>query len=204
MKVIGLAGGSGTGKSTIAAHLVERGAVHIDADRVAHEVLLEDEGVIRAIRERFGDGVMTGGLIDRVKLGKIVFGDRKDLDALNAIVHPAVMEVCRLKLEECEASGVALAIVDAALLLEVSIPFDIDLVIALRVSRDEQVKRLLAKGWATRPEIDARLESQRDLERSYASADVVLDTTKPLAHVLAEVDRVVDALLAEDSSEQND
>jgi len=202
MKVIGLAGESGTGKSTIAAHLVERGAGHIDADRVAHDVLREDEGVVCAIRERFGDGVFTDDLVDRGKLGRIVFGDRGALEKLNAIVHPAVLEVCRRKLEEFETAGVALAVVDAALLLEASVSFEIDLVIALRASRDEQVRRLLAKGGATRSEIDARLDSQRHLERSYEAADVVLDTAKPLALVLAEVDRVVDALLAEDSSER--
>jgi dephospho-CoA kinase len=204
MKVIGLAGGSGTGKSTIAAHLVARGAGHIDADRVAHDVLLKDEGVVRAIRERFGDGVFTGGLVDRGKLGGIVFGDRKALETLNAIVHPAVLEVCRRKLEEFETAGVALAVVDAALLLEVVFPFEIDLVIALRASRDEQVRRLLAKGGATRSDIEARLDSQRHLERSCEAADVVVDTAKPLALVLAEVDRVVDALIAEDSSERED
>jgi len=203
MKVIGLAGGSGTGKSTIAAHLVARGAGHIDADRAAHDVLLEDEGVIRAIRERFGDGVFTGGLVDRGKLGRIVFVDRGALEALNAIVHPAVLEVCRRKLEELETAGVALAVVDAALLLEVGVPFDIDLVIALRASRDDQVRRLLAKGGATRSEIEDRLDSQSHLERSYGAADVVVDTAKPLALVLAEVDRAVDALLAGDSSERS-
>jgi dephospho-CoA kinase len=182
---------------------VERGAVHIDADRVAHDILVEDEGVVGAIRERFGDGVLTDGLVDRVKLGKIVFADRGALEALNGIVHPAVLEVCRSKLEECEAAGAALAVVDAALLVEVSVPFEIDLVIALRVSRDEQKRRLAAKGGATELQIDARLDSQRELERSYGEADVVLDTTKSLPLVLAEVDRVVDALLAEDSREKN-
>ena len=204
MKVIGLAGGSGTGKSTIAAHLASRGAVHIDADRVAHDVLVGDEGVVRAIRERFGDGVLTGGRVDRAKLGKVVFADGDSLDALNAIVHPAVLEVCRRELEKCENDGAALAVVDAALLLEVDAPFRIDLVIALRASRDEQARRLSAKGGATREEIEARLDSQRRLEGSYADADVVLDTTKPLALVLAEVDRVVDALLEDDSNEDDD
>lgn len=196
MKVIGLAGGSGTGKSTIAAHLVERGAARIDADRVAHDVLREDEGVVSAIRERFGDGVFTEDLVDRRKLGTIVFSDGKALEALNAIVHPAVAEICRLKLLEFGEADVEVVVVDAALLLEVEVPFEFDLVISLRVSREEQMRRLLAKGGATRSEISARLDSQSRLERSLHKADVVLDTTNPLPLVLAEVDRVVDRLFS--------
>jgi dephospho-CoA kinase len=195
MKVIGLAGGSGTGKSAIAGHLAKKGAAHIDADRIAHDLLVNDAGVAAAIDKRFGKGVFTGGRIDRKKLGAVVFGDRRALADLSAIVHPAVLEVCRRKIREYEAAGMTLAVVDAALLLDVDAPFEIDLVIALRADRTAREKRLLEKGGSTREEIAARLDSQADLERSFARADIVLDTNRPLAEVLAEIDRVVDAFL---------
>jgi dephospho-CoA kinase len=195
MKIVGLAGGSGTGKSTVAAHLVEHGAGLVDADRIAHE-LLEDERLRAAIRERFGEGVIKGGRVDRSALGEIVFGDRESREALNAIVHPSVLEACRRKLAEFESQGVELAVVDAALLLEVEVPFELDLVIALRVSREVQIERLLAKGGATLDEIVARLDSQSDLERTLDRADIVIDTGRPVADVLADVDRVIGGLLS--------
>jgi dephospho-CoA kinase len=199
MKVIGLAGASGTGKTTVAEHLEKRGGRRIDADRIAHELLANDDSVVRAIERRFGREVFTGGTIDRKKLGAVVFGDRRALADLNAIVHPAVMEECRRRIGECEKAGVVLAVVDAALLLDVSAPFEIDLVIALRAERGERERRLLEKGGAERGEIAARLDSQGRLEESFDRADVVVDTTGPLADVFAAIDRAVDELLSRDS-----
>lgn len=195
MKVIGLAGGSGTGKTTIAAHLEKRGGRRIDADSVAHDLLANDRTVVDAIERRFGREVFTGGRIDRKKLGAVVFKDRRALLDLNAIVHPAVMEECRRRIAEMERSGAPFAVVDAALLLEAAAPFEIDLVIALRAERGERERRLLAKGDATREEIAARLDGQAGLERSFGRADVVVDTTGPLSEVFAAIDRAVDGLL---------
>jgi dephospho-CoA kinase len=196
VKVIGLAGASGTGKSTIAAHLEKRGGRHIDADRIAHGLLAGDADVVRAVERRFGREVFTGQAIDRKKLGSVVFADRRALADLNAIVHPAVMEECRRRVEECEKDGAPFAVVDAALLLDVEAPFDIDIVIALRAPRDERERRLLRKGGATSAEITARLESQARLDESFARADVVVDTRGALGEVLSAIDRIVDEVLA--------
>jgi len=198
MKVIGLAGGSGTGKSAIASHLEKRGGCRVDADRIAHELLSDDQSIVRAVERRFGGGVFTAGRVDRTKLGAVVFSDRGALEDLNGIIHPAVMEECRRRIAECEKAGAAFAVVDAALLLEVEVPFEIDLVIALRASRSEQERRLLRKGGATREEIARRLDSQARLEEAFDRADVVVDTTEPLPDVLVEIDRVVDELLLRD------
>lgn len=202
MKILGLVGGSGTGKSTIAAHLAARGAGLVDADRLGHD-LLDDAGVARALRESFGEDVFTGARVDRRKLGRLVFGDRDALAALNAAVHPRILEECRRRLAELESQGFALAVVDAALLLEVEVPFRLDRVVALRAPRDVQIERLLAKGGATLAEISARLEGQSDLERSFERADAVIDTARPLSEVLAEIDRLVDELLSDESGAGN-
>jgi dephospho-CoA kinase len=195
MRIVGLVGGSGTGKSTVAAHLAAHGAVVLDADRIAHGILA-DERVAGAIRERFGDGVFTGGRVDRSKLGAVVFGDPGAREALDAIVHPEVLETCRRRLVALEEQGVELAVVDAALLLEVEVPFRLDLVVALRAPREVQLDWLLAKGGTTVEEIVARLDSQSSLERSFGRADVVIDSARPLDEVLADVDRAVGGWLS--------
>lgn len=197
MKVIGLVGESGTGKTTIAAHLEKRGAGRIDADMLAHEALRDDPDVGRMIRERFGDDVFAGGRVNRKKLGAVVFNDPDALGALNKIVHPAVIEGFRRQLEVFRKAGLELAVVDAALLLEVEVPFDLDLVIALRATRDEQMRRLVAMGGVTPAEVTVRLDNQAHLEKSFYRADVVLDTNKSLSQVLSEIDDLVRKLLGD-------
>src|SRR5262245_32138785 len=88
--IVGIAGGSGTGKTTVSEHLVESyGAVHVDGDRIAHEVL-QDPEVMRRIAGEF-TGVIIDGVVDRRALGRIVFADPARLQALNAIVHPEII-----------------------------------------------------------------------------------------------------------------
>jgi dephospho-CoA kinase len=195
MKVVGLVGQSGTGKTTIAEHLQRRGAGRIDGDDIAHEVLRVDEGVRRAIRDRFGPRVLVDDEIDRSVLGEIVFSDPAELEVLNGIVHPAIIRVLTERLEAFEKGGADLVVIDAALLLEVPLPFDIDLMIALRCRRAEQTRRLRAKSGASEKEIGARLDSQAHIEKSFGRADVVVNTERPKADLLSEIDRIIKALL---------
>jgi dephospho-CoA kinase len=197
MKVVGLVGESGTGKTTIAVHLERQGAGRIDADTLAHTLLGDDQEILRRVREYFGDDVLTAGEIDRKKLGAVVFSDPDGLEALNQIVHPAVIEECAQRVETFREAGFELVVVDAALLLEVELPFVVDLTVALRASREEQTRRLLAKGGVTRAEVAVRLDSQAHLEKSFYRADVVLDTNRPLPLVLDEIDALVQVLLAD-------
>jgi len=194
MKVIGVAGGSGTGKSMIAAHLEAGGAGHIDADRVGHEVLDEE-----AVRERlvaaFGRGIVEGGRVSRVSLARLVFGDPSKLERLNSIVHPRIIEVCRERIAHFKERGCRLVVVDAALLLEVPVTFEIDLMIALQASRDERVRRLVARGDGSVAEIEARLRSQEHLEDAFDRADAIVNTDAPKTVVLEQVDRLVATLL---------
>jgi dephospho-CoA kinase len=195
--IIGVAGGSGTGKSTVATHLARRlGGVHIDADLVAHGLLDGDGDVIEAVRERFGDEVFDDrGRVDRRALGARVFSDARQRRALNEIMHPAIRRVCGQLVEQARGSGAGAAVVDAALLLDSRMPFRFDLTIALRCPPETRFARIMKKGGRTAGEVRLRLASQRDLEKSFYKADAVIDTDGELKHVLAEVDRVVDAAL---------
>jgi dephospho-CoA kinase len=200
MRVVGIVGQSGTGKTTVSEHLEKRGAARVDADSIAHEILKTNAGVRRAVRARFGEVVCPNDGIDRDALGRIVFTDPDALAALNRIVHPAVVAELAERLKSYESDGTDLVVIDAALLLEVPLPFEVDLIIALRCSRAEQIRRLRAKDNKSKHDIKARLDRQNHLESNYDRADVVVDTEKPTGEVLAEIDQIIKVLLGGESS----
>lgn len=195
MKVLAFIGETGTGKSTLAAHLADRGAVVIDGDEIAHDLLENDPGVREKIAVQFGEEVFTsGGAVDRRKLGGIVFHDPDALVRLNGILHPVILDRMSGRLRECRDRGEKLAVIDAALLLDVDLPFAIDLVVALRCRRSEQVRRLRRMG-LEEDAIGERLDNQRHLEKSFHKADIIVDTCKEIDILTAEIDTIVHGLL---------
>jgi dephospho-CoA kinase len=199
MKIVGLAGESGSGKSTIAAHLTMRGGAHLDADIVGHDLLAHDPDVRELVRERISADVFDpDGRLDRRRLGALVFGDGALLETLNDIIHPAIRKTCQARVEELKARGVPFVVIDAALLLTSEMPFEFDLMIALYCEPEEQYQRLMAKGGRTEEEVRARLKQQRHIRDSFAKADVVVDTHRPKDVVFAEIDALVDRLLKSD------
>lgn len=209
MIVLGFAGGSGVGKTTIARSLAKRFSVwkvgHVDADAVAHDLLNGDVDIRRRVLERFGRSILTGEKIDRKKLGAVVFGREEALRDLNAIIHPAVVAACRQRVAELEEGGAKLVIVDAALLLEVPdapAAMGIDYVMALRAPREERLRRLLDKGDAAREEIETRLDNQEHMEKSFYRADVVVDTNRPLSAVVDEIAAVIKKFVNGDTGDE--
>jgi dephospho-CoA kinase len=197
MKTIGIAGGSGTGKSTIAAHIAQRyQGVHIDADQVAHRVL-EEPAVIGEIGREFGAGVIDiNGTVNRRRLGVYVFSDAGRRAALNAIVHPAIIARCAREVAEARAQGAAVAVVDAALLLEVDMQVKFDVTIALTCDPEIRMTRLRGRGGWSDDELRSRLEAQSGLEKHFYKADAVVDTGPALTEVLAAIDRLLDERLS--------
>lgn len=200
MKIIGLVGQSGTGKTTIARHLERRGAGHIGADGIVHNVLEHDESVRKAIGASFGQRVLVAGEVDRAALGRVVFSDSDALDTLNGIVHPPVIAAIAERVKHFETAGASLVVIDAALLLEVSLPFHIDLMIALRCDREEQLRRLVADGGRSLSELEARLDSQAHIEQAFERADVIIDTRRPETTILSEVDQIIEMLLGKSTT----
>lgn len=197
MKIVGLAGESGTGKSTIAAHLTMRGGAHVDTDLIGHDVLEKNEEARRLIRERIGADVFDGdGHVDRHRLGNKVFTDDALRVAFNEIVHPAIRRECGRRVDVLSGVGVPFVVIDGALLLGSVMPFEWDLMIALDCEEDEKVARLMAKGGRTEREVRDRLASQRAIRDWFDKADVVVDTFRPKEEVLAEIDALIDDLLA--------
>ena len=196
MKIIGLAGESGTGKSTIAAYLTTRGGAHVDADIVGHDILNLDAEVRDKIREFISADVFDpDGRLDRRRLGALVFNDTAMLQALNDILHPAIRKECHRRVKELEASGCPFVVIDAALLLTSRMPFEFDLMIALECGREQQMERLTSKGVRTREEVSDRLRNQRHIKDSFDKADVIINTERSKDEVFAEIDSYVDRLL---------
>lgn len=198
MKLIALSGGIASGKSTIARRLAERGAVHIDADRLAREAVDPGTPALEAIRARFGDEVIAeDGALDRARLGRLVFGDAEALAGLNAIVHPAVRELARRRLAEVEeADPEAIVVYDVPLLVEAKVQMPWDLVVIAEAPAEVRAERLVELRGMSREEAEGRIASQASDAERRAIADVVIDTGGGVDETLAQADALWERLSA--------
>ena len=171
--MVGLTGGIGSGKSTVAARLAELGAVVIDSDRVAREVVEAGTPGLAAVVEAFGDGVLTAdGSLDRAALGRLVFGDDAKRRTLEGIVHPRVRE--RAGEIASAAPPNAVIVNDVPLLVEAGLAANYDMVIVVLASEENRLQRLLASRGMTEADARARMAAQATDEQRRAAADIVL------------------------------
>ena len=194
MKVIGLTGGIGSGKSTVSGFLKELGAVIIDADRVGHEVLKPDSGAWREVVAAFGKEILTpDGDIDRRKLGEIVFANNEALARLNQIMHPRIYALVKALIEEYRQQGVGVVVLEAPVLLEAGRPSLLDEVdeVWVTVAPESTVlRRLKKKLGLSEPESLARIRSQLPPEEKIKHADVVIDTDCSLDELKSRVKKL--------------
>jgi dephospho-CoA kinase len=184
---IGLTGGIGSGKSTVAALLAERGAVVVDADRLARAVVEPGTPGLAAVVEAFGDGVLSAdGSLDRPALAAVVFSDPEARRRLDGIVHPLVRAAA---LEQIAAlPPEAVVVQDVPLLVETGQASSYDLVVVVETDLDTRVARLVARG-LTEDDARARIAAQATDEQRRAVADVVLDNSGTPADLAAQVER---------------
>jgi dephospho-CoA kinase len=186
---VGLTGGIGSGKSTVARRLVERGAVLVDADVIAREVVEPGTPGLQAVLAEFGDELQApDGSLDRAALARVVFGDENRRQALNAIVHPLV--AARRSELVAALAPETVVVEDIPLLVENDLGAAFHLVVVVHASPQERVRRLVAERGMDADDAWARVRSQADDAARRAAADVWLDnsgSTKQLA-------RAVDAL----------
>src|SRR5437868_5303835 len=188
MLVVGLTGGIGAGKSTVSRMLAERGAVIVDADLIARQVVEPDGPAYQGVVDRFGSGVLLAdGHLDRARLAEIVFADAGALADLNAIVHPAVGEVIANRLAE-EASTDHVVILDVPLLVE-SGRSNTAGTIVVDCPPEEALRRAVARGLAEE-DVRRRMANQVSREERLAKADFVVDNSGPESALSAEVDRL--------------
>ncbi|MFE9781494.1 dephospho-CoA kinase [Streptomyces sp. NPDC005775] len=179
MLKVGLTGGIGAGKSEVSRMLVGYGAVLIDADRIAREVVEPGTPGLDAVVGEFGAGVLTSeGALDRPKLGLIVFADAERLAALNAIVHPLVG--ARSAELERAAGPDSVVVHDVPLLTENGLAPLYDLVVVVDAAPETQLSRLVHLRGMTEQEARARMAAQATREQRRAVADLVIDNDGPI------------------------
>jgi len=189
---VGLTGGIGAGKSEVSRRLGAQGAVIVDADLIAREVVAPGTDGLAEIVEAFGAGVLTpDGALDRVRLGDIVFADPDKLTRLNAIVHPRVGARMR-ELEENAGQGVVV-VHDVPLITENGLAGGYDAVVVVDVPPRVQLDRLVRLRGMSREQAEARMAAQASREDRLAIATIVVDNSGSLA----ELDRQVGELWAE-------
>ncbi|MEF3303753.1 dephospho-CoA kinase [Paenibacillus sp. GYB003] len=187
---IGLTGGIASGKSTVAAMLVERGAVLIDADRIAREVVLPGTPALEQVAERFGSGVLLpDGSLNRKALGEIVFGDEAARKELESILHPRIRALMRERMETHERqSPDKLVVVDVPLLFESKLQAMFQETVLVYIPRSLQLARLMARDELTERQAESRLAAQMPIEAKRELADFVIDNSGELEETRRQVD----------------
>jgi dephospho-CoA kinase len=186
---VGLTGGIGSGKSAVSSRLAERGAVVIDSDVLAREVVAKGTDGLAEVADAFGDGVLTAeGELDRPAVGRMVFGDESARRKLEAIIHPRV----RARAAEIEAAAPADAVVvhDIPLLVETGQADKFDVVLVVDTPVDVQLERLTTQRGMTEAEAKQRIASQASREDRLAVADLVVDNSGTLADLDRRIDEV--------------
>jgi dephospho-CoA kinase len=189
---VGLTGGIATGKSTVGAMFVELGCHLIESDQITHQLFEPGQGVHAAVVKQFGNRILApDGTIARRILGDIVFKDPQARAKLNGLVHPAIIQRQQEWLQEMEARDPhGIAIVDAALMIEVGTYKNYDKVIVVTCSPEMQRERLRARSALSEEEIESRIRSQMPSEEKIKYADFVIDNSGSIESTRVQVGTV--------------
>ncbi|HVB35099.1 MAG TPA: dephospho-CoA kinase [Patescibacteria group bacterium] len=194
---MGLTGGIGSGKSTVVALLRERGLGVIEADDVARELTRPGEPAYDEIRQAFGPEVFQeNGEIDRPRLAAVVFSSRDQLERLNRIVHPRVLDREARWLAEREKEGARVAVVEAPLLIEAGFHGRFDRLVVVWCRPEQQIERLARRGMS-REEAARRIAAQMDVEEKKRLASDLIDNSGTIEETREQIDRLVQKLQAD-------
>ena len=193
---VGLTGGIATGKSTVGAMFVELGCHLIESDQITHQLFEPGQAVHAAVVKQFGNRVLAlDGTIDRRILGDIVFKDPQARAKLNSLVHPAITQRQQEWLNDMKAQDPhGIAIVDAALMIEVGTYKNYDKVIVVTCSPEIQRERLRARSALSEEKIESRIRSQMANEEKVKYADFVIDNSGSVESTRVQVETVYQQL----------
>lgn len=189
MKVIGLTGGTGSGKSVVGRSLAAAGAVIIDADQIAHEIIEKGEPAYEEIVAYYGREILDeAGNIIRKKLGEIVFHDGEKLAFLNQCTHKYICAETERQISAAKAAGTATAIIlDAPLLLEAGLEKVCDMVWVVYADPEVRAQRVMERDGVTYELAKARIANQKSWEEYRQAADAVIDNSRDIAHLQAQL-----------------
>lgn len=187
---IGLTGGIACGKSTVASMFVKRGAVLIDADQIAREVVLPGAPALALVAERFGPGVLRAdGSLNRKALGDIVFADAAARKELEGLLHPRIRALMRERMEASERRKPdKLVVVDVPLLFESKLEGMFEETLLVYIPRELQLVRLQARDGLSLEQAESRLAAQMPIEDKRRLADAMIDNSGTIAETERQVD----------------
>jgi dephospho-CoA kinase len=191
MLLAGLTGGIGSGKSTFAALLAERGAQIVDADVLGHDAIRPGQPAWQSIVDQFGDEILVPSSmeIDRKLLGEIVFADENKRAALNAIVHPEIFRRIADELDRLSKTS-TVVLLDAALIVETGLDSSCDVIVVVTSALDARAERLRRTRGMSMEQITARVAAQVDSQALLDKADIVVVNDGTLDELVSEADRV--------------
>lgn len=189
MKIIGLTGGIATGKSTVARLLAEHGARIIDADQLSREVVAPGSPLLAKVAELFGPEVISAdGTLDRQGVRRLVFSDPARRRALEALLHPAIAALARIRLEEARQAGAPVAVYMAPLLIEAGATDRVDEIWVVTVRPEVQLARLMARDHCTLEQARQIVAAQMPLTEKERFGLVVIENSGSLEETARQVD----------------
>jgi dephospho-CoA kinase len=194
LKVLGLTGGIGSGKSTVARMITRLGVPVLDADQLANEVRQPGGPAHADIAAAWPEVIGADGQVDRKRLGAIVFADRAARTRLESIMHPRIQEVAEARFADLAAKGHALVFYEATLLVESGRYKDFDGLVVVTASPETQVERVLARGGLTQEQAEARIDAQLPLLAKVRVADHLIDNDGDLQSTQEQVERLIGSL----------
>ena len=195
MYLVGLTGGIGSGKSTVAARLAEHGVPVVDADQVAREIVEPGEPALDDLVAHFGERILQDdGRLDRAGLAAIAFVDEQQRAALNAITHPRIAERIVTRLQQLEDGDVEMAVLDHPLLLEGDPTGRVDTIVVVLAPEDVRVRRLVEQRGLDEDDVRARMRAQVSDEVRRKVADHVIDNDGDLEVLQERTDALLDRL----------
>lgn len=192
MKIIGLTGGIGTGKSTVSAYLAQKGCKIIDADLISHQMTEAGSPCLAEIRDAFGEDVfLRDGNLDRKKVGRLVFADATKKKTLEQIITRRVIEKTLRILQDCRAQQEDLVVLDAPLLFECGMQRYTDETWLVVCRTETRLRRIAARDGLAEEDIQKRIANQMSTEQKEKLADYIIDNSRDLAWLYAQIDTLL-------------
>jgi len=197
---IGLTGGIGSGKSTVAQWFKKRGVTVLDADKIVHSLLRSDASTLSKLVDEFGPEILEeNGEINRSKLGNLVFSDEDARKRLECIVHPRVVECMKAEQAALLDTGAQLCVWDVPLLIEAGFSNFVDAVWVVWVPRELQIIRVLKRDKLSLAEVEARIAAQGSLDDKRQQADVVIDNSRSELETERQLEEIWEKLIVNNS-----